>query len=89
MAQLVWRVVIRPGIDPPSMSSELSLSHRVCLVRFTSPVWFAGYYTVKGLSSAHKVLTRKAEAVVEIVFTRPGNVATFGDPYNVTVSTAY
>ncbi|KAL3329124.1 hypothetical protein AABB24_036297, partial [Solanum stoloniferum] len=25
----------------------------------------------------------------QIVFSRPGNVATFGDPYNVTVSTAY
>ncbi|WMV23342.1 hypothetical protein MTR67_016727 [Solanum verrucosum] len=28
------------------MSSVSSLSHRACLVRFTSPVWFVGYYTV-------------------------------------------
>lgn len=36
-------------------------------MRFTFHVWFVGYYTVGGLTSAHKVLTRRIEAVVEIV----------------------
>lgn len=50
------------------MSSESSLSHRACLVRFTFTLWFAGYYTVKNLHSAHHILiTRRTETVTEIV----------------------
>lgn len=69
MTQLVWRVVIHTDDlgSIPSMPSELSLLHRACLVQFTSPMWFAGYYTVGSLPSAHKVLTRRLEAVTEVV----------------------
>ncbi|KAH0724046.1 hypothetical protein KY285_006105 [Solanum tuberosum] len=56
MALLVWRMVIHTddsGSIPPSMPYESSLLHRACLVRFTFPMWFADYYTVGDLPSAH------------------------------------
>ena len=43
------------------MPFESSMLYRVCLV------WFAGYYTVGGLPSAHKVLTGRAKAVTKVV----------------------
>lgn len=43
------------------------LSGEMCCTGFTSPVWFTSDCTVRGLPSAHKVLTQRAEAVVEVV----------------------
>lgn len=54
MTQLVWRVIDDPSLLPSLISSELSLLHRACLIRFTSTARFAGYYSMGDLSGVQK-----------------------------------